>query len=203
MRTSSSHWPILDQKLSEWVEGHIDAGYPITGALIQYKASEYWTKIPKYRDLLKPQFSEGWLTRFKQRHSLRYYTFHGEAASVLSSIHEDIKPIRAIYDQYDLKDIYNMDETGLYWRRMPNRGLSKEKIARQKRDKTRISIVVTINATGSDRLPLWLIGEAKTPYALRGVNIQTLGCVWCQGAGWQGYNRRRSAGSGRIQKGSN
>jgi hypothetical protein len=30
MRTSSSHWPILDQKLSEWVKGHIDAGYPIT-----------------------------------------------------------------------------------------------------------------------------------------------------------------------------
>ena len=71
-----------------------------------------------------------------------------------------------------------MDETGLYWRQVPNGGLSKQKIARQKRDKTRISLVVASNATGLDRVPLWLIGEAKTPRALRGVNIRALGCVW-------------------------
>ena len=178
MRASSSHWPILDQKLSDWADGHINNGYPMTGALLQYKAAELWSKIPEYRDRPKPQFSEGWLTRFKTRHSLRYHNFHGEAASVPSSIHEDIKPIRAICDQYDPEDIYNMDETGLYWRQVPNGGLSKQKIAGQKRDKTRISLVVASNATGSDRVPLWLIGEAKTPRALRGVNVRALGCVW-------------------------
>ncbi|KAJ5240486.1 DDE-domain-containing protein [Penicillium citrinum] len=60
-----------------------------------------------------------------------------------------------------------MDETGLYWRRMPNGGLSTDGYA-----------VVATNATGSDRLPLWLIGTAKTPRALREVNFKAIGCTW-------------------------
>lgn len=71
-----------------------------------------------------------------------------------------------------------MDETGLYWRRMPNGGLSTKGYAGQKKDKARITIAVATNATGSDRLPLWLIGTSKTPRALRGVNIRAIGCIW-------------------------
>jgi hypothetical protein len=59
-----------------------------------------------------------------------------------------------------------MDETGLFWRQMPNGGLSKDGLAGQKRDKSRITIAAITNATGSDQLPLWLIGTAKIPRAL-------------------------------------
>lgn len=71
-----------------------------------------------------------------------------------------------------------MDETGLFWRLMPNGGLSKHGYAGQKQDKARITAVVATNATGSDRLPLWLIGTAKTPRALKGINFSSIGCVW-------------------------
>lgn len=71
-----------------------------------------------------------------------------------------------------------MDETGLFWRRMLNGGLSNGKVAGKKKDKTRISLVITTNVDGSDRMPLWIIGTAKTPHALRGVNFRALGCVW-------------------------
>jgi hypothetical protein len=93
MRTSASHWPILDEKLFEWQQRHQDAGFPITGPLLRLKAIQYWKKIPEYTGLPVPLFSDGWLTRFKQRHSLRYYTFYSESASVLASIHDEIKPI--------------------------------------------------------------------------------------------------------------
>lgn len=125
-----------------------------------------------------PLFSDRWLTRFKQRYSLRYYTFYGESASAPTSIHDEINPIQAICDQYQPEDIYNIDETGLYWRRMLNGGLSTDGYAGQKRDKARITIVVSTNATGSDRVPLWLIGTAKTLRALRGVNIRAIGYTW-------------------------
>ncbi|KAJ5976558.1 hypothetical protein N7481_010265 [Penicillium waksmanii] len=178
MRLSTSHWPKLDQALFEWQQRHQDAGFPITGPLLRLKAIEYWRKIPEYTGFPEPLFSDGWLTRFKQRHSLRYHTFHGESSSVPTSIHDDIKPIQVVCNQYQPEDIYNMDETGLYWRRMLNGGLSTNGHAGQKRDKARITIVVTTNATGSDRMPLWLIGTAKTPRALRGVNIHAIGCTW-------------------------
>jgi hypothetical protein len=99
-RTSSSYWPELDQKVFEWADRHINAGIPITGPLLQYKAIEYWRKIPIYNHLPMPLFSDGWNTRFKQRHSLRYHTFHGEAGSVPALIHDQIKPIQAICKQY-------------------------------------------------------------------------------------------------------
>lgn len=98
MRSSSSFWPILDQKLSEWANGHLNNGYPITGPLIQIKAAEFWSKIPEYQNQQIPAFSEGWLTRFKKRHNLRYYTFYGEASSVPSSISNQIEAIRLICD---------------------------------------------------------------------------------------------------------
>ncbi|OKP10331.1 CENP-B protein 2 -like protein [Penicillium subrubescens] len=177
-RKSTAQWPILDQALFEWQRRHINAGFPISGPLIRMKAVEYWKKIPVYAELPGPLFSDGWLTRFKKRHSIRYHTFHGEAASVPASIHDEMKPIKAICDQYQPDDIYNMDETGLFWRRMPNGGLSTDGHAGQKRDKTRITIAVATNATGSDRMPLWLIGTAKTPRALRGVNLRSIGCIW-------------------------
>ena len=115
MRVSASFRPILDEELFEWSERHIYAGFPITGPLLQYKAIEYWRKIPEYANLPILLFSDGWITRFIQRHSLRYHTFHGEAASVPASIHDAMKPIQAICDQYQLGNIYNMDETGLFW----------------------------------------------------------------------------------------
>lgn len=59
MRVSSSQWPILDEKLYEWSQRHIDASIPITGPLLQYKAADFWTKIPEYRDHPMPLFSDG------------------------------------------------------------------------------------------------------------------------------------------------
>lgn len=150
----------------------------MTGPLIRLKAAEYWKKIPAYKDQTIPSFSDGWLTGFKRRHSIKWHTYYGEAASVPESIYYEMEAIQAICDTFKPDDIYNMDETGLYWRRMPNGGLSSEGRSGQKRDKTRISIAVTSNATGSDKLPLWVIGTAKTPHALRGVDLTPFRCVW-------------------------
>lgn len=178
VRKLTAHWPLLDEAIFEWQRRHTQRGFPITGPLIRLKATEYWKKIPMYKDHPMPVFSDGWLNRFKHRHSIKWHTFHGEAASVSDSIHVEMKAIQIICDTYPPEDIYNMDETGLFWRRMPNGGLTSEGRPGQKRDKTRITIVVASNATGSDKLPLWVIGTAKQPHALRGVNMASIGCVW-------------------------
>jgi hypothetical protein len=150
----------------------------MTGPLIRLKAAEYWKKLPQYKDQKMPALSDGWLTGFKRRYSIKWHTFHGEAASVPKSIHYEMEAIQVICDSYKPDDIYNMDETGLYWRRMPNGGLSSKGRPGQKADKTRITIVVASNATGSDKLPLWIIGTSKTPHALRGIDMTLFGCVW-------------------------
>ena len=89
-----------------------------------------------------------------------------------------MKALRTIAGEFQEEDIYNMDETGLYWRMTPSRGLSTQALPGIKKDKTRISIALCVNATGSDRLPLWIIGKARTPRALRGVSLTTMGVHW-------------------------
>jgi hypothetical protein len=71
-----------------------------------------------------------------------------------------------------------MDETGLFWRQAPSSGLATERRAGIKKDKARITAMLCSNMTGSYRLPLWLIGKALKPRALRKVNLKALNTCW-------------------------
>jgi hypothetical protein len=71
-----------------------------------------------------------------------------------------------------------MDETGLFWKMLPSRGLLSQSRPGLKKDKARISLCFCVNASGTDRFPVWIIGKAKTPRALRNISISTMGGIW-------------------------
>jgi len=57
------------------------------------------------------------LSKFKKRHGLKQVKKHGEAASAdNAAIVKTIPELKEILKSYDLKDIFNMDETGLFYR---------------------------------------------------------------------------------------
>jgi DDE superfamily endonuclease len=87
----------------------------------------------------------------------------------------NLPPLEA---QFEPRNIYNMDETGLIWKMLPSTGLSSSNRPGLKKDKTRITLVCCCNATGDDRVPLWLIGKAAMPRALRSVNLRALDVYW-------------------------
>ncbi|MBA0653495.1 hypothetical protein Goklo_020665 [Gossypium klotzschianum] len=65
----------------------------------------------------KFNFSIGWLERFKARHEIKSYRRFGESDSVVMETIEDALPqIRAKLENFDWEDIYNMDETDLFYR---------------------------------------------------------------------------------------
>jgi hypothetical protein len=82
-----------------------------------------------------------------------------------------MRALQTIAGEYAEENIYNIDKTGLFWKMLPSRGLLSQSQPGLKKDKTRISIAVCTNATGTDRLPLWIIRKAKTPRALQNVSI--------------------------------
>jgi hypothetical protein len=65
-----------------------------------------------------------------------------------------MKALRTIAGEYLEENIYNMDESGLFWKMMPSRGLATQSQAGLKKDKTRISLVFCVNASRTDRLPV-------------------------------------------------
>lgn len=95
-----------------------------------------------------------------------------------ASASEEMKTVRTLCGEYKEEDIYNMDETGLFWRQAPHSGLATQPRPGMRKDKSRITLAVCVNFTGSDKVPVWIIGHAKNPRSLRGLNIQALGGVW-------------------------
>ena len=74
-----------------------------------------------------------------------------------------------------------MDETGYYWKMKPDRSLSTFEESGRKKDKARITVSLTCNSTGTDRLPLWFIGKAKRPNCFKAErlqNLESLGAFW-------------------------
>ena len=74
--------------------------------------------------------SHGWFNRFKARHNLHNVKVSGEAASAdVKAAEEFPGKLAEIIHQggYTPQQIFNVDETGLYWKKMPDRTyISKE-----------------------------------------------------------------------------
>lgn len=176
-RNRFGKWPLLEQILFSWQQQLEAQGAFMSGDLLVEKARELWALLPEYASTPLPEFSHGWLDRFKSRHNIKQYTSHGELASVPVAASAEMKLLRDICRRFLAPYMYNIDETSLYWRWAVSQGLATASILGVKKDKARISLALCSNGDGSDKLPLWLIGKSKVPRALRGVNISSLGLV--------------------------
>jgi hypothetical protein len=151
-----------------------DMGYPVSGPLLRFMAkreaakliSQEFSKqlVSKYRDAT---FGRSWLSSFKQRHNIRgNIKINGERASLPSDVDRFMGPILDAIRALNIPpcNIYNWDETGLFYRAMPRYTLASisDDGAGSKEDKLRITAMISVNGDGSDTT-LVLIGKSKTP----------------------------------------
>jgi hypothetical protein len=161
----------VDQALAIWVEQALNAGLDLSGDILKEKAVAFAELLNKNGF----KASDGWLSGFKERHNIKEYVKHGEAGSApileLPTYREQIKSITS---QYQLSDIFNADETGLFWKLEPSRVLSTGPVAGRKKSKERITIMLTCNANGTEKLKPLLIHKYQNPRAIINVNKDTL-----------------------------
>jgi hypothetical protein len=115
------------------------------------------------------KFSNGWLEKFQDRHNIRSLRVYGESGSVnMEELERALPGIRDKLRGFSLRDIYNMDETGLFFRQQgANRGLATKKQKRHKLNKERVTVVICVNADGSDKGHLLFIGKSKNPRCMK------------------------------------
>ncbi|XP_074359320.1 CENP-B homolog protein 2-like [Apium graveolens] len=173
----SAKYPELEKVLFEWFLQRQDK-VNMSGEIIQEKGKELMKKM--YGESNSDfSFSSGWLERFKARYGIKSYRRFGESGSVMMENIENALPgIRSKLDQFQLKDIYNMDETGLFYRLEADHSLATKQLEGRKKDKERITVVVCCNGNGSDKVPLWIIGKYAHPRCFKNVNINNLNCVY-------------------------
>jgi hypothetical protein len=82
---------------------------------------------------------------------------------------------RELVKEYPLNNVLNIDESGLFWKLLPNKTLAIEAGAGGKKSKDRVIIILTINAIGSNKFEPWIISKAKSPRCFKNINIRLLG----------------------------
>jgi DDE superfamily endonuclease/Tc5 transposase DNA-binding domain len=129
--------------------------------LIQVKAHDYAQALEIEKI---PKFSNGWLDGFLTRNGFKQWKLFGESGDAeMEGIEGKLDMIKAKIAQYSLDDVYNMDETGLNTCMAPDRTIARQRLEGAKKDKTRITIAFTCNATGTDRFEPLFIGHSAKP----------------------------------------
>nr|GEV38910.1 UvrD-like helicase, ATP-binding domain, P-loop containing nucleoside triphosphate hydrolase [Tanacetum cinerariifolium] len=120
-------------------------------------------------------FSIGWLGKFKSRYGIKNFRRFGESGSVeMEGIDDKLKFIRDKVDQFEMKDIFNMDETGLFFRLQPDHSLATMQLEGKKQDKERLTVAICCNEDGSEKLPLWIIRKYAKLRCFKNVNLNSL-----------------------------
>jgi hypothetical protein len=98
---------------------------------------------------------------------------HGEGASAQldEECEKTMEEIREEAAKYPDDCIYNMDESSYYWKLKPDRSLSTFEAKGEKKAKARITIALTCNTIGIDRLPPWFIGSTMRPNCFQNERI--------------------------------
>jgi hypothetical protein len=161
----------IDQALAIWVEQSLNANIDLSGEILKEKGKVFAELLDK-NDF---KASDGWLTGFKERHNIKEYVKHGEAGSApISELPSYREQIKNITSQYQLSDIFNADETGLFWQLEPSRVLSTGPVTGRKKSKERITVMLTCNADGTEKLKPLLIHKYQNPKAIRNIDKNTL-----------------------------
>ncbi|XP_064410192.1 tigger transposable element-derived protein 6-like [Latimeria chalumnae] len=85
-------------------------------------------------------YSKGWLANFKSRRGINHHRLHGEAASAdVTAIVAGRAELQQTLAYYSPHDIYNFDETGLFYKLGPSGTLATAPVAGHKKSKERIT----------------------------------------------------------------
>ena len=154
---------LLDECLVLWYKQRRALSESVASQVFQEAArnmSETWPELEEFNGSTK------WLLRFRNRHDIKLKWTGRHVKSVWNS--EDHKEFQMklseMKKQHGVEDhqVYDADEMEVYWRLLPNK--LGNKVYEDK-----VTIMVCSNASGTHKVPLFVIGKEKNPKCFEGV----------------------------------
>ncbi|UYV72368.1 hypothetical protein LAZ67_9002823 [Cordylochernes scorpioides] len=164
----ASHQDVEDELL-KWFKKSRQNNIPVSGALVKEKAKEISVSL----GVENFKCSDGWLWRFQRRNTIASLVVSGEINKVSEETVTDwLTKFEEIKNEYKDEDIFNIDETGVFYNLFPDRSLDFKgtKCHGTSKSKERLTVVLCCNATGSEISKLWIIGKYKNPRCLNKIN---------------------------------
>lgn len=130
-----------------WIDDQVSRGVELNEAIIREKAKKVYGCIEENASTTDNFVaSAGWFASFKSRLGVRSVKMSGESASVNPDIKDKfVEEFKKIAQDYLPEQIFNVDETGLFWKLRRGRTYTTEnqpKVAGEKKDKKRVSILL-------------------------------------------------------------
>jgi len=172
-RSSVGRFTELEDMLYIWIDNMCRANLPVPPSLAIAKAKSIASSL----SILKMDFKASWkwLSRFRVRRGLQKILLHRKGTEVNKSDLGLLAALDDLYEiiaQYDPENVYNMDETGLFFCLLPRYNLlmPDEDISTsrgKKKSKYWVSLIVCANIVGTHKIPCTLIGKHKAPACIK------------------------------------
>jgi hypothetical protein len=168
-------YPKLEHALFLWYRGHETRGAAVTGDVLTQKAKEL-ALIPELEVSEGFVCSSGWLTNFKKRHGISSQVRHGEAGSApeasVQLAQTELKAAGGVAGQgrrepgeCATRGHLQHGRVRPVLRAAASRTLARGRTAGNKKDKKRMTVALTVNATGTQQLKPIIIHTAQKPRA--------------------------------------
>ncbi|XP_029656166.1 tigger transposable element-derived protein 6-like [Octopus sinensis] len=149
--------------------------HPISrqGPSFYYQRVGYYGRIVT-NNTIEFKASRGWLEKFKLRNGIKLRKFHGDSGSVNhdeKSITDFNETMSLKIEQYGLDNVYNADETGVFYKAIPSKSVCTKSRPGIKLSKDRFSLLLCANCSGSDKRRPVMIGRFKSPRCFKNFNI--------------------------------
>ncbi|XP_067939774.1 tigger transposable element-derived protein 1-like [Watersipora subatra] len=178
----------MEKLLTVWFKDQQQRRFSLNLLLIQEKAKSIFedVKAKAGESAAEETFSAScrWFSRFKKRTNLHNESVSGEAASADTEAAERFSQVlKEIVEKggYSAKQIFNVDKTGLFWKKM----LEKTYISREEKTmpgyktaKDRLTLMLGVNAERSYKLKPLLVYQAANPRGLKNVTKSSLPVIW-------------------------
>ena len=142
-----SQYDDVNDLLCEWYLVAVRKNVYPDGPTLCEKARE----IAKRLELNDFKASNGWLEKWKVRHNIKKIIISGESGEVFGKKVESWKErLPEIVEGYKAEDIWNMDESGCFWKALPDKGLAQKgkSCKGDKKSKQRMTVAFFVNVVG-------------------------------------------------------
>lgn len=160
VRNRSPMFSQLEECLFTWFSQKLSQNATISDEILRQKGKFFGEQL----GISGFVYSSGWLSNFKKRYGISRHKIFGESqGNDMKAVVSGREELRKQLEKYDPDNLFNFDETGLFYRLPPNSTLATRPVHGCKRQKDRLTIGLLTNATGSYKPKPVVIAKAARP----------------------------------------
>ena len=180
-RHADSKMSVIEDSLESFILDAETKQLPINYDIIQIHARQ----LTKGKFNKEISLSNTFINSFLKRNKLKKVKIYGDALSLsIKDYEEELSELRLQLNRYNLCDIYNYDETALFFQLLNSYSIGSNSFRGFPKNKNRITVGICLNADGSHILPPLIVNKSKKPHCFGNFNPNSISYYYNNKKAW-------------------